>query len=251
MRSTQTHAPFVPTIGTLLLLFLCALGFSACDSDDTTGTLDGEKTTEENNSIDGDPVSCDTLPYATVDEQLEAGMDLAQGRVEQIEPVLDAFIDPQSEGRAVDRTCDGDITPAVQVQLRVEDASWADADDHLLTITIEPDALHKSAFQPSVTDEGQLTWKKDPEFLRLGEHIAVGGALIDADTILTKLTGIYPLKDGEIIEDFDAENHCIEDDFIGRNIDDLIERVRAVEDEKPTPDMTNALHLFSSYCAHD
>lgn len=175
-------------------------------------------------------------------------MDLVYGRVEKVEPVLDAFIDVDSDDRTVQQRCDGQVTPAIRIQLRVEQGSWKEAADAPLTITLEPDALHQSEFQPFIEKDGDLAWTTKPAFLAPGSTVAFGGALIDAHTMVTKLTGVYPLNDGKIVQDFDADNRCKTDDFTGRNADELIERMLNASDTRPSVDISDALHLFSSYC---
>lgn len=222
---------------------LVACTLSGCDSADTPDTSRAEQS-----KVGEDPVSCASLPYTTVDEQLQAGMDLVYGRVEQVEPVLDAFIDADSGDSTVHQRCDGQVTPAIRIQLQVEKSSWDHTTDTPLTITLEAEALHQSEFQPSVAKDGDLQWAKDPEFLAPGATVAFGGPVVDRDAMVTKLTGVYPLDNGKIAHDFDADNRCKTDDFVDRDIDELIEKIRATSDTRTPVDMSKALHLFSSHC---
>lgn len=225
-------------------VFLFPLFFLGCDSD----TADNGTDPSGGDQPLVDPVSCDTLPYETVDERLEAGMELAMGTVQRVEPILDEFTTPHSDERATFDTCEGTIQPALRVHLQVEHASW-DAKDTVV-VRVEADALHQSEFQPRIGENQRIQWEKTPEFLREGASLAVGGGLVDSQQMATKLTGLYPLQDGRITEDFDAKNPCMKDDFAGRDARELIERVRSAE-KREAVDMSEVLHLFSSFCLED
>lgn len=227
------------------IALLCASFGVACgDSTNEQNETQPFPNFENENGMVADPNYKDS-GLSGVETLQSWNTSVVYGEVLRVEPVTNRYEDVHEDGEWVPgTTCDGALTPALRVHLRVEEASWPVDEEETVILGLHTQRMHKPV--PEMRDDrAAVSWSDGQGYFAKGARFGAVGKFDSSGIFIPDIPFFSVDAEGNVVL---PKGHESDPELSGQTLNGLVSGLDMSRDEVFQEHVNDAWGKLKSAC---